>query len=254
MLNKSKSILATGVVAAGYLVSKQTLAESYEPTPYSYAQNLLPLVAASTLGLANYRYSTENSNFCSQERRMLSNGPDHVANVNATLNERGIHISPEEYILIQSQFELDIIPGSSLDRAFEEKISSSFYDSYEQNILKGEVLNDIGSKEQLEQFRVESTNNKLGWLLHSGFNRLKSNSFLISENIATDNDQVLFEHMQYQKEKITSTNQIDRALLETSSHSDAVQRCNFFKERLQELRNNDSTPEEKSEDTFSPSI
>ena len=91
-------------------------------------------------------------------------------------------------------------------------------------------------------------------MLHNGFNRLKSNSFLISENIATDSDQVLFEHMQYQKETITYTKQIDRALLETSSHSDAVQRCNFFKERLQELRNNDSTPEEKSEDTFIPSI
>ena len=224
---------------------------AYHPTPSSLVQNVIPLLRASVSGLAGHRYDSPET-FNSEHRALIGEGPDHVANVNASLNERGIGISDSECVLIDSQFRLGVMPGSPLDSALEYHISGSFYDSYQHDLKQGEVLSELADDYQITQIRLNASNNLLGSYLHSAFDRAKVTTVNVIDTINLDNDELVMYSLRHHEQRDKAISQISEALEHSSQHGDIKQRCISFREKMSFFRgvqedtqleqNNQTTP------------
>lgn len=243
-MSSSRLFINLGLTTAtvGYGLYCEQFAQPYAPTPSSYFTNLTPLLQASLSGMISHRYP-ELSEYNSPERTLLADGPDHVANVNSVLSERGIDINKLEFILIDSQFRMNIEPGTPLDAAFEQRIAESFEDSYQKNLHTGSILQEVASKQQMESLRIEASNNKLGSNLHGFFNRTKSTARFIVETLATDEDQIAYKAMKYYQEKDKALIHIDQALENANQQADSKQASSDFREQMRILRGDAKTEE-----------
>jgi predicted amino acid-binding ACT domain protein len=186
---------------------------------------------AAISGFCNQRYPDGEKSY-SEKRQLLADGPNHVANVNAVLNERGIDIGWIELTLIEAQISMNIELGTPLDAAFEQRISESFYNSYIKDIHLALIVEPGADDDQLAQIREKAANNRLGAGLHGFFSTAKTSIINSVDAISLDEEQVALTAEEFSQKKEAYLVLIEKALEYASQFEDPQEYCAAFKEKL----------------------
>jgi len=248
--------IVRGVVIAGataYGAKRLQDLPPYCPTPISLVQNVMPLLSASVSGIVGYRYERPET-FNSKHRALIAEGPDHVANVNASLNERGIEISDTECVLIDTQSRLGVVPGSPFDSALEYVISESFYDSYQRDIEQGQALSDVANEYQMTQVRLNASNNLLGSYLHAVFDKAKVIALGVSETLHLEEHEVAEYGIRHSEQKFEAIALCEKALKATAQYGDIKERCAAFRQKLVFFRAGQEDTQLDQSEQVTPSV